>query len=109
MGFTICPMADVAAPVDSIWELLSEPMLYDLWWDARIQRVEPEGKAAPGQVLYAKISAVGMTRDQTFRVEAVYPEKHQIQLLVKLPLGVVNHATITGVPIDAASSRVQFG
>ncbi|HEX6543879.1 MAG TPA: hypothetical protein VF040_19145 [Ktedonobacterales bacterium] len=109
MGFTVCPAANVAAPVESIWELLSEPTLYDLWWDARMERIEPAGKAAPGQMLYAKASGFGMTREVTLRVEAVDPEKHQIQLLVTLPLGVVNHATITGTPIDAASSRVQFG
>ena len=86
MGLTVCPAAVVAAPVESVWELLSEPTLYDVWWDARTERIVPEGKAAPGQ-----------------------PDKHQIQLHVTLPPGTVNETTITCTAIDTASCRVQFG
>ena len=109
MGFTLCPEAVVAAPVESVWELLSEPTLYDEWWDACMERIVPEGKASPGQMLYAKTSALGRKWDVTLRVEMVNPEKHQIQLHVTLPLGIVNHATITSTAIDTASCRVQFG
>jgi len=109
MGFTICPVAVVAAPVESVWELLSEPTLYDEWWDACMERIVPEGKASPGQMLYAKTSALGRKWDVTLRVEMVNPEKHQIQLHVTLPLGIVNHATITGTAIDTTSCRVQYG
>jgi uncharacterized protein YndB with AHSA1/START domain len=109
MGFTICPAAVVAAPVESAWELLAEPTLYDAWWDARTERIVPEGKASPGQVLYAKTTGLGRTWDVTLRVEAVHPERHQIQARVALPLGVVNHATITCTAIDTTSCRVQFG
>ncbi len=109
MGFTLCPAAVVAAPVESVWELLSEPTLYDEWWDARTERIVPDGKASPGQVLFAKTSALGRTWDVTLRVEMVNPEQHQIQLLVTLPLGIVNHETITCAALDTASCRVQFG
>ncbi|HEX8995448.1 MAG TPA: SRPBCC family protein [Ktedonobacterales bacterium] len=109
MGLSVCPAATVAAPVERVWELLSEPTLYDEWWDARTERITPEGKAAPGQMLYAKTSALGRQWDVTLRVEAVNPEKHQIQLNIGLPLGSVNHATITCHALDAATSRVQFG
>lgn len=109
MGFTICPAAVVAAPVESVWALLSEPARYDEWWDARTERIVPEGNAAPGQVVYAKTSALGRKWDVTLRVVRVNPEQHQIQLHVTLPLGMVNHATITCSAIDAASCRVQYG
>ena len=109
MGFTLCPSAVVAAPVESVWELLCEPTLYDEWWDARTERIVPEGKASPGQMLYAKTSALGRKWDVTLRVEMANPEKHQIQLHIMLPLGTINHATITCTAIDAASCRVQHG
>jgi hypothetical protein len=109
MGFSVCPVATVAAPVESVWELLSEPALYDAWWDARTERIVPEGKAAPGQTLYAKTSALGRKLDVTLRVEAVRPEKHQIQLHVVLPFGIINDITITCAAIDATSCSVQFG
>jgi uncharacterized protein YndB with AHSA1/START domain len=85
MGFYICPARVVAAPVESVWELLADPSLYDLWWDARAERIVPEGKASPGQVVYAKTSAFGLQGDVTLRVERVDPEKHQIQFHVTIP------------------------
>lgn len=109
MSITACPAAVVAAPVEDVWDLLSEPTLYDEWWDARTERIVPEGKASPGQVLYAKTSALGRKWDVTLRVEGVNSEKHRVQLLISLPLGTVNHATITATAIDATSCRVQFG
>jgi len=109
MGFTLCPAAVVAAPVESVWELLSEPTLYDEWWDACTERIVPEGKASSGQMLYAKTSALGRQWDVTLKVEMVNPEKHQIQFHITLPLGTVNHQTTTCTAIDTASCRVQFG
>lgn len=109
MSFTVCPTAVVAAPVDSVWELLTEPTSYDAWWDARMKRIEPAGKATPGQTLYATASALGWTTEITLKIERVDPEKHQIQILVNLPFGVTNHATITCAALDTTSSRLQFG
>lgn len=109
MGITLCPAAIVAAPVESVWDLLSEPTLYNEWWDARMERIVPEGKASPGQMLYAKTSAFGREWEVTLKVERVNPEKHQIQLHVMLPLGIINDPTLTCTAIDAASCRVSFG
>ena len=109
MGLSICPAAVVAAPVECVWELLSEPTLYDEWWDARTERIVPEGKASPGQMLYAKATGLGRRWDVTLRVEMVNPEKHQIQFHITLPLGTVNDQTTTCTAIDATSCHVQFG
>lgn len=109
MGFTVCPTAVVAAPVDSVWELLTDPTSYDGWWDARMKRIVPEGKATPGQMLYATASAFGWAKEITLQIERVDPEKHQIQILVNLPFGITNHASITSAALDKASSRLQFG
>ena len=109
MSFTLCPAAVVAAPVESVWEMLCEPGLYDKWWDASMERIVPEGKASPGQVLYAKTRALGRKWDVTLKIEMVNPEKHQIQLHVTLPLGIINDETITCTAIDSTSCRVQYG
>jgi len=109
MGVTACPGTVVAAPVESVWELLSEPTLYDEWWDMHTERVVPEGKASPGQVFYGKSRGLGRDWDVSILIETVNPQKHRVQFLASLPLGTTNHATITGTPIDSASCRVQFG
>ena len=109
MGLSVCPVAVVAAPVESVWELLADPTLYDTWWDARTERVVPSGGASPGQVVYAKATGLGRTWDVTLTVKAVNPEKHQLQMRVTLPLGMINDTTLTCAPLDASSCRVQFG
>jgi hypothetical protein len=109
MGLSVCPATLVAAPVEIVWELVSQVALYDEWWDARTERIVPEGPATPGQMVYAKTPALGREWDVTMKIEMINPEKHQIQLHIALPLGIVNHETITCMPIDAASCRVQFG
>lgn len=109
MGLSVCPAAVVAAPVERVCALLSDPTRYDEWWDARTERIEPEGNAVPGQVVATKTSALGRTWDVTLRVEQVNPAQHQVRLRVSLPLGIVNNATITGTPLDSTSCRVQYG
>ncbi len=109
MAFNFCPADVVAAPVESVWELVSDPTLYDEWWDAHIERITPGGNASPGQVMHAKTSQFGRQWDLTIRVVNVNPERHQIQLHVNLPLDTINDATITITPIDTASCRLQFG
>lgn len=109
MGFNVCPATVVAAPVDVVWDLLSDPTRYDEWWNAYMERIEPAGKATPGQVLSAKTSALGMTGHMTIHVEAVDSDPHQIRLQVALPFGILNNASITCTPLDATSSYLQFG
>ncbi len=104
-----CPAAIVAAPVETVWELLSETKGRDEWWHAQTVRVVPDGEGSPGQVLHLRVSRFGVTLNRTIRVEAVNPQKHQIQFTVALPLGGVNHQTTSVTAIDADSCRVQFG
>ncbi|HEX9038639.1 MAG TPA: SRPBCC family protein [Ktedonobacterales bacterium] len=109
MPITACPATRVAAPVEYVWELLSDLRLYDLWWDARMRRIAPEGAAAPGQLAYATTRGLGRTWDVSFKVNEVDPVKHRVRIDAALPLGVVNHATITATPIDEISSHLAFG
>ncbi|HEY3310969.1 MAG TPA: SRPBCC family protein [Anaerolineales bacterium] len=109
MGISICPTAVVAAPLESVWELLADPALYDEWWDAHTERIDPPGRAAPGQVLQAKTSALGRHWDVTLKIEMVDPQKHQLRFTIILPLGTVNHQTTTLTAIDSVSCRLQFG
>lgn len=108
MSFTVCPAAVIAAPVESVWELLTEPTLRDEWWDARTARVEPEGTASPGQVIYLKTLPVVRRWDATLTVERVDPDKHQIQWQLR-GFGVSNQQTTTCTALDASSCRVQYG
>ncbi len=105
MDLTVCPAAVIAAPVETVWVLISDPALRDTWWRARTERVVPEGNASAGQVIYLK-NALG--RHGTLTVETVDPRKHQIHWVLS-GLGVTNDQTTTCAALDAVSCRVQFG
>jgi uncharacterized protein YndB with AHSA1/START domain len=109
MVVSVCPAAIVAAPVEDVWELLTQTSKYDSWWDAHLERSEPEGPATPGQMVYATTNAFGKRWDVSFVIRSVDPAKHKIQFDVTLPLGIVDHATFVCTPVDAESCHVQFG
>jgi len=109
MVVSVCPAANVVAPVEDVWELLEQPSNYDRWWDAHLKRSVPEGPAVPGQISYATTKALGKQRDVTFVIKSINPARHQLQLDVTLPFGIINHATIRCTPIDAVSCQVQYG
>ncbi len=106
---SVCPAANVAAPVEKIWQVLMDTAGYDQWWDARMERVEPPGPAQPGQILYATSRALGRTWPVTLKVEQVDVARHQLHLQTTLPLGItmVNH--ISCARVSDTTTRVQFG
>ncbi len=108
MSINVCPAAVVSTPVESVWEILSDTTLYEDWWEARAERIVPEGKAVPGQVIDLAPSGLGRKWKITLRIERVNPEKHQIEFHGDL-LGGVSHNIITCAAIDAVSCRVQYG
>ena len=109
MAVSVCPTAVVEAPVESVWALLADPAHYDGWWDAHTFRIDPPGPAAPGQVIYGGGAKTRWAPHVTTRIVGVDPEKHQIQFVVSLPLGMTNHQTTTVTPLNATSCRLSFG
>ena len=109
MVISVCPADIVAAPAEDVWELLCQPSRYGEWWDVRLERIEPEGPATPGQVVNATSGALGRRWKVMFVIKMVNPARHQIQFDVTLPLGITDHVTITCTPVDAGSCRVQYG
>jgi hypothetical protein len=109
MGFTVCPVAVVAAPVEVVWENLTRWERYAEWADVQVERVEPEGPPAVGQTISFTGKALGRTWHFLFKVEEVNPERHQLGLHVVFPFGLQEKPHIACDPIDATSCRVQYG
>ena len=105
MGLTVCPVAVVAAPVEVVWGNLVQWERYFEWADVQVERLEPEGPATVGQTIYF----TGMALHFTFKVEAVNPERHQLDLHVLFPFGLQEKPHIACTPIDATTCRVQYG
>jgi hypothetical protein len=109
MALSLCPAAFVNAPIEVVWGLLADPSRYDLWWEARTERIEPAGGAKAGQTIQATSQAFGMRFLVAMRVESVVPEAHTIELVTTLPLGLMIQNRISCFPLGPALSRVQFG
>ena len=108
MGLYLCPTAVIAAPVEKVWELITQPALRDEWWDARTESVVPEGSAAPGQVITLKPLPLAKMTRSTLSIERVDPLKHQIHWRLLGP-AIINDQTTTVTPVDAGSCLVQYG
>ncbi len=108
MSSIACPIATVHAPVEQVWPLLADPSRYDLWWEAHTVSIMPEGPAQAGQLIVAYVKAVGLKWAVHLTVRSVNPEKHQLELLTQLPLGITGHNRITCTPLDQRLTRVSF-
>ena len=105
---SVCPVAEIAAPLDEVWSLLVDPGKLDLWWGAKLQRVHPVGTMVPGQLIDAaphgfKKFHVGLS------VKEVNQPQHRLRLVASLPLGITDLATISCMSLDANRCRVSFG
>jgi uncharacterized protein YndB with AHSA1/START domain len=109
MSVSVCPIAVVNAPINHVWEFLSEPKNFALWWEAQTQRIVPEGRAHTGQKIHAKLVGFGKSRDMTVTVNAADESKHQIDLTTQLPFGITVYSHITCTPVQGGTTQVSFG
>jgi ligand-binding SRPBCC domain-containing protein len=109
MSVSICPIAIIQAPLERVWEFLSEPTHYASWWDAQTLAINPQGHAQPGQRIEARSRAFGKWWKVRVTVETVDEIRHQIFLTTQLPFGitVLNH--ISCRELDSRTCQVSFG
>jgi len=109
MSINVCPVVTVNAPLNHVWEFLSEPKNFALWWDAQTQRIVPEGRAHTGQKIHAKTREAGKSWDLTVTVNEVDEAKHQIHLTTELPFGITVYNHVTCISLKDRSTQVSFG
>ncbi|HEY7782470.1 MAG TPA: SRPBCC family protein [Ktedonobacterales bacterium] len=109
MSISVCPVAVVHAPLERTWAVLMDPAGYGDWWNARTERIDPEGPAAPGQTIYASATAFGRRWPVTVHVVGVDAARHILDLRTELPLGILAANHIVCEPVDDVSCRVSFG
>ena len=109
MSLNVCPADTVAAPVETVWEILTQPAYYATWADTQLQGIEPPGPAVVGQTVSLTSKALGRTWPILFQIEKVDTEKHQLGLYATLPLGLRMRPHISCTPIDATTCLVRYG
>ena len=106
---SICPVATIHAPAERVWNFLSEPSNYALWWDAQTRSIFPSGPAQPGQKIYAETAEFGKQWSLTVIVEKVNHAERKIDLTTKLPFGITVYNHITCAPLNNGDCQVSFG
>ncbi len=109
MSVNVCPIATINAPIERVWNFLSEPANYALWWEAQTRSITPEGTAQPGQRVYAQLNGLGIQFDLNLLVEGVEADKHLIHLKTMLPFGITAFNHITCTALSNSATQVSFG
>ena len=92
-------------PIERVWELLSEPANYDLWWDAHTRSIVPAGRAHAGQRVHAKAGEFNIL----LTVDAVDESKHKIDFTTKFPFGITGFNHLTCTALSNSTTQVSFG
>jgi uncharacterized protein YndB with AHSA1/START domain len=111
---SVCPIEDIAAPLDEVWSLLVDPGKFDLWWDAKFQRVRPAGTMVPGQVIDAAPQGFFKKFHIVLAVKEVNHSQHRLSLVASFwasawPFGITDHVTISCMSLGENRCRVSFG
>jgi hypothetical protein len=101
-------MTVVEAPVEHVWDLLTNPEEFNTWTDAKLVGAEPPGRARAGQRLRF-VTALGRAFRVDMAVLEVDAERRRLHLLIHLPFGLVNDETITIAPAGEDRAIVRFG
>jgi ligand-binding SRPBCC domain-containing protein len=109
MSLATCPTAVVDAPIERVWNMLSQPSMYDQWWNAHTHTIAPEGTAHAGQLIHARTIEFGKTWDVRIVVERVDELRHTLDLTTRGPLGITVRNHIVCTPMDDSRTRVSFG
>ena len=105
MSVSVCPIAIINAPLERVWNFLSEPATYDLWWEAKTQSILPEGHAQAGQRVHAKAGGFNIF----LTVDAVDESKHEIDVTTKFPFGITGFNHLTCIALTNSTTHVSFG
>ena len=107
MALLVCPVPVVNAPIERVWEVLTDPDSYRRWSGAELVRASPPGPVREGQVLDFRTREFGIA----FRVRMDIGSPEPPGLLpmrVHMPFGIVNDERITLAPLDPLHTRVTL-
>ena len=96
------------APPDRIWSVLTAPERVHEWNDASFVRANPPGPMTAGQAIDLTAPGFGRSWPVRFDIGDVDPQKRWVDIVVHLPLGLVNHERITLTQTPEGGTLVRF-
>jgi len=103
-----CPTELVEAPVETVWALLTEPAGWSSFYDLRVIRVEPPGRARVGQRIFGESGPRWLHLTVTLAYTAIDVSQRSLRLEVQMPLGIAVREELSCSPINERQCRVNY-
>jgi hypothetical protein len=107
-SYTSCPTALVKAPVETVWDLLSNPGEWGQFYDLRVKSVVPSGKATIGQKVHAESGPKILRLKVTLEFVAIDPANFRMGIQVWLPFGLEVFEDLQCIAVNAQTCRVNY-
>jgi hypothetical protein len=106
--YLACPTAVVEAPIETVWQLLTNSAGWGDFYDVRVLSVEPPGPAVVGQRMRGESGPRWLHLEICFEHTLVDNTQHKLEFEGRLPLGLTVHESLDCVSLDPKRSRVNY-
>ena len=96
------------APIETVWELLTEPAHWSSFYDLHVIRVEPPGPARVGQRIFGESGPQWLHLAVTLTYTAIDVSQRGLRLEVQMPLGIAVREELSCSPISDIQCRVSY-
>jgi hypothetical protein len=103
-----CPTDIVNAPVETVWELLTDPARWASFYDLRVKSVEPPGLVRVGQRVVGESGPKWLHLAVIVTFTAVDFPRRSLGLDVQLPLGIAVKEELACSVVSAHQCRVSY-
>ncbi len=108
MDYANCPTEVVNAPIEVVWNLLTNPAGWGGFYDLRVLDVDPAGQAQVGQRVRAETGPRLLHLKVGIEFTEIDVEQHRLGFYVELLFGIKVREEMDCVPVSAGSCRVNY-
>jgi hypothetical protein len=102
------PIEVVNAPIEVVWNLLTNPAGWGGFFDLRVLGVDPAGQAQVGQRVRAETGSRWLHLKFGFKFTEIDAWRHRLGLDVELPFGIRVREEIDCALVSVGSCRVNY-
>jgi hypothetical protein len=91
-----------------VWELLTDPAGWSSFYDLRVMRAEPPGRASVGQRVFGETGPRWLHLGVAITYTTIDASRRSLGLEVQLPLGIAVREELDCAPISDRQCRVNY-
>ena len=106
MPYISCPAGLVKAPIDIVWNLLTDPAGWTAFFDIRVTRIVPPGPAVVGQRIWGESGPLRLV--VTLEYTEIDAARRTLGMNIQLPLGITVRENLSCSAVDDTQCRVNY-